>query len=71
MFEIVYLSLGAWGLIYSLSTAVGIIIMSVIVGGVLMALLAILSNVCLSLNGGLIGSWLAFLIVGAHQLQNH
>ena len=56
MFEIVYLSLGAWGLIYSLSTAIGIIIMSVIVGGVLMALLAILSNVCLSLNGGLIGS---------------
>ena len=56
MFEIVYLSSGAWGLIYSLSTAIGIIIMSVIVGGVLMALLAILSNVCLSLNGGLIGS---------------
>ena len=30
--------------------------MSVIVGGLLMALLAVLSNVCLSLNEGLTGS---------------
>ena len=41
MFEIVYLSLGAWGLIYSLSTAIGIIIMSVIIGVLLMTLLNI------------------------------
>ena len=71
MFEIVYLSSGGWWLIYSLSIAIWIIIMSVIIGGLLMTLLDILSNVCLSLNEGLIGSWLAFLIVGAHQLQNH
>ena len=53
MFEFVYLSSGAWWLIYSLSTATGIIIRSVTVGGLLMALLAVLSNICLSLNGGL------------------
>ena len=56
MFEIVYLSSGAWWLIYSLSIAIWIIIMSVIIGGLLMTLLDILSNVCLSLNEGLIGS---------------
>ena len=56
MFEIVYLSSGGWWLIYSLSIAVWIIIISVIIDGLLLALLDILSNVCLSLNGGLMGS---------------
>jgi len=45
--------------------------MNVIVGGLLMALLAVLSNICLSLNGALTSSWLALLTVGARQLQNH
>ena len=53
MFEFVYLSSGAWWLIYSLNTAVGIIIRSVTVDGLLMALLVVLSNICLSLNEGL------------------
>ena len=41
---------------YSLSTAVGGLIMSVTDGSLSMVLLAILSNVYLSLNGGLTGS---------------
>ena len=45
--------------------------MSVTDGNLLMSLLAILSNICLSLNEGLTGSWLAFLTIGAHWLQDH
>ena len=37
--------------------------MSVTDSSLLMSLLAVLSNVCLRLNGGLIGSWLAFLTI--------
>ena len=66
-----YLSLGTWWLIYSLSIAVGGLIMSVTDGSLLMALLAVLSNVYLSLNGGLTGSLLTFLTIVACQLQNH
>ena len=47
------------------------LIISVTDGSLLMAFLVVLSNVCLSLNKGLIGSWLTFLKVEAHRLQNH
>ena len=50
IFEFVYLSPSAWWLIYSLSTAVGRLFMSVIDGSLLMALWAIFFNVSLSLN---------------------
>jgi len=50
MFKFVYLSPSAWWLIYSLSTAVGRLFMSVIDGSLLMALWAIFFNVSLSLN---------------------
>ena len=39
VFECAYISSGAWGLNYSLSTAVGNLIMSVTIGNLLMALL--------------------------------
>ena len=55
VFEFVYLSPGAWWLIYSLSIAVGSLIMSIIAGNLFMALLAVLSNICLSFNGRLAG----------------
>ena len=42
--------------------------MSVTDGSLLMSLLAVLSNVCLSLNEGSTGSYLAFLTIGAHWL---
>ena len=55
MFEFVYLSSDARWLIYSLSTIVGSLIMSITAGGLLVALLTILGNFCLNLNGDLTG----------------
>jgi len=65
MFEFVYLSLGAWWFIYSISIAVGKLIKRVIDGSLLIAFLAVFCNLCLSINE----AWLA--TIGDCRLRNH
>ena len=71
MFEFVYLSLGAWCFIYSISIAVGKLIKSVIDGSLLIAFLAVFCNICLSLNEAEIAhGWPPLEIVGYETIND-